>query len=405
MEILNLNINAEEALQSAIDSLSLNNYGLFYVVLKKHANFHLYCHLVDDPQRTAFSATDGGLRYQLIDNQVLTTDIPGISCYEFYLRFSIDGFLNEHDERGHHSSKKPFTLTGIARVHHYSNVYGISHEHLVLYDESQYRMILDERELNTIRVRLGWTDLSGEQYHGQDAVNFFTGIWQKALINPDDQTRKKQLAEHTSLYFYNDLERTYRSVVDAVLHAKRLQPYVGSFKDHYYPNHGSRQYYIENNIFLSRHMEFLSNAIGAIYTFWERLAFLTSLYLTPAKLKTNSFVKLFKNQLNVLKQRFPSIAQNVELEYLAGRVTGRHADLMRYRHPLNHYQYQEAINRGNMHADHFRLMLQNISNEEELENLYKKLEERLDFACEEVVECKLGFLHTINLLRMVQEPI
>ncbi|UOE47417.1 hypothetical protein MTO98_23710 [Mucilaginibacter sp. SMC90] len=405
MEMLNLNLSREDALKGALSSLELNDYGLFYVVLKKHAHFHFFRHLVADPERTYFEPLQQSFRYDLNDSQLLKTDIDGIVCYEFYFRFSLEGTLNEHDERGRHTKAQPFTLKGIARVHHFSNTYGLGHEDLVLFDEAQYRLLLDERDIRALRQDLGWSYLNNQTYDGQDGVSFFTGIWHKPLADPNDQARKEQLAEHTSLNYFHELESAFSSMVYAALQAKRLQPYVGSFKDHYYPYQGRKQYYIEHNTFLSRHLEFLSYALAAIYTFWERLAFLSALHLAPGKLKTISFFSLYGKGLPDLRQRFPSIAQSAELAYLAGRCSGKHTDLAKYRHPMIHYQFDEAVLRGNRNADLFRLMLDNIQDEAELEKLYAAMANTMDFVAAEIAECKLGFLHTVNLVRKVQEPV
>jgi len=403
-EILNLNLSAEQALEGTISSLNLNNYGLFYVVLKEHANFHFFRHLVQNPERSYYTPEQHSLRYDLIETRELQTDVPGILCYEFYLRVKINGKINEYNERGITFREQPFQLECIACAKHFTSSYGVIREGLKLYDETQYRFLIDEREIQLIKKREGWLGLNAIRFNGLDYTTFFTTIWNKPLADPNDKPRKDEIAEHTSLNFLWELEGSYSTLLFAVAKALQLKNYVGSFKDNYFLHGGRKRYYIENNAFLNRHLEYLSMSFSAAYAFWERLTFLVGLHLLPGKLRSLSYFKLFDQQLQQVQTRFPSIASSTELVWLTDRAKTRHQDLNKFRHPLIHYQYQEKELRGNMNSDLFRLMLEHIDDEQELQTLFANLDDAMIFVQDEIKECVLGFEHTISLLKNVQEP-
>lgn len=405
-EILNLNLTAEQALEGTISSLNLNNFGIIYSALKKHENFHHFQNLVTFPEHAYFTAElNKGMRYELVETRMLKTDVEGIICYEFYLRVEINGTISEYDDGGITFLCVPFTLKAVARIHHFSSRYGVEHENLKLYNESQYRFILDEREIQDIKDNNNWVGLHAKTFEGQEYISFFTSIWNKPLRDPNDEARKAEIARHTSLNFLDELESAYSSLLFAATKAIQLKPYVGSFKDHYYLYQGKKQYYIERNLFLSRHLEYLSFAFAAAYTFWERLTFLMALHLMPKRIKGVSFFKMFDTWLAQLKSDFPSIAASPDLNWFIARVGNRHLALNKFRHPLIHYQYQENTLRGNMNADLFRLMLENISNEQELEMLFTNLDEAVKFIIDEIPECIFGFETTIKLISKIQEPI
>ena len=267
-------------------------------------------------------------------------------------------------------------------------------ENIHLMNQEQKALLTFHRiyEIELDRLKVKTFDCT--KFLEQDATIFFKRIW-KNVDNTDDT-----MVTDTSWYYYREFVEANRNIMYSVAVSNMWGRYTFHYTDKPYSLEGQTVFTFEPSFYDTKYLFHLEVALEEIYTFYERIAYLTFLFMKPENLKpiALSFNKLFdEKSANLLIKKYPILKDNIHFKWFTDRVKNEHKTLSDYRHPLIHYKTNNDFHRGSISVSITRKWLDNTMNKEELSKLQVQIEEIQGFVNNELRETYNAFKHVVLL--------
>lgn len=386
-----------EALNNLKTSFEMNGGQLFVSQLKRIQNFHFFASFVNNPENAYFVLNNNGVVW--LDEYTCRSDEDSEKngFFEIIINVSVEGTINEYDKEGLTYLTKPLKLALTIHTFIYKNDFSPGYDNINLLNDEQKSLLLYHKRYELELDRLGIKLLNEYEYFGQDSFSFFTRIWK--AVNKDSNV----MIRDSSLDFFNELVECHRNIVFSIGNLNMWGRYKTNYKSHKYDFNGTTIYPAEVSYFDNRYTYYMENAIEELYTFYEKLAYLLYIFLSPTSLEQNrlSFGELFHRKvIKELRSKYNKIAESEHLIWFLKRRS-EYKKLQKYRHPLVHYKANETFITGTYSASLRRLWLANVGDKDELDKLFQEFDKIQKFINDELLLCKASFEHCILLIESI----
>jgi len=388
-----------EIVETLKDQIELNQFGFIYGLMKRRSNYHFFADKVKKPKNGYF---DFSKHTAIWSNEFKVTpdkDRDDNDIFEVTIDLELSGKICEHNDKGFTFFENSITLNLGIRA--YTTTDGwTSIDHINLMNSEQKALTDFHGEYIKELRRSGLKTIAETEYHGVEAFSFFTRVWK----NVDNSNHK--MVEGTSLDFFNEFVEAHRNVIFQVSCANMWGRYISHYTDDAY-SFESRKVYPRNPTFYdTRYTIFLETAMEDLYSFYERCAYFTFLFLQPNFLRPKdvSFARLFdKRTTKALKKLRPELSINPHWKWFSSRVANEHKILSGFRHPLIHYQDVNTFIRGSYSAAQSRLWLSNAYDDAKgLEDLEHRMNDILKFLNAELPKCHVAFINVVQLCESLE---
>lgn len=381
------------SVQLLIASVELNNYGLVSSLMQQRENHHFFAQRVKKAENAyfEFDANSAEWSNDFSIRPVINDD--GFKFEEVFIELKLKGSINEYNTLGRTFFSEPIDLIFTIKAFVQENGW-VDTGNIHFMNQEQVALLTFHRKYEEELDKIGVKTFDGTEFLGQDAFSFFTRIW-KNVDNADDT-----MVTDTSANYYLEFVEANRNIMYSVSVSNMWGRYASHYADESYTFEGRSVYPLEPSFYDTKYIFHLEVAIEEIYTFYERIAYLTYLFMKPDYLApiSLSFNKLFdKQSANKLKGKFPILKDNVHFKWFTDRVKNEHRTLSTYRHPLVHYKTNGNFLKGSISVSITRVWLDNVMNEEALSKLHVQLEEIHRFVNRELLEAYTAFERVVLL--------
>lgn len=381
------------SVQQLISSVELNNYGLVWSLMQRRKNHHFFAHRVKKAKNAYFEFATNSAEWSNDFSIRPVVNDDGFKFEEVFIDLKLKGTINEYNTSGRTFFSEPVDLVFTIRAFVQEDGW-VNADNIHFMNQEQKALLTFHRKYEEELDRIGVKTLDGTKFLEQDAFSFFTRIW-KNVDNTDNT-----MVTDTSLNYYHEFVEANRNIMYSVSVSNMWGRYASHHTDNSYPFQGSVVYPLEPSFYDTKYIFHLEVALEEIYTFYERIAYLTSLFMKPDYLApmTLSFNKLFdKQSAKQLKEKFPMLKDNSYFKWFTDRVKNQHRTLSSYRHPLIHYKTNNNFLKGSISVSRTRTWLDNAMNEEELSKLHLQIEEIHCFVNRELLETYTAFEQVVLL--------
>ncbi len=382
-----------QSVQQLISSIELNNYGVIWSLMQRRKNHHFFAKKVKKPNNAYFEFKPNSGEWSDDFSVLNVVNDDGFKFEEVIIGLKLKGTINEYNNSGKTFFSEPFDLQLKIRAYVQEDGW-TGTENIHLLNDEQMALLTFHRKYEDELGRLGIKTFDGTKFLGEDAFSFFTRIWK----NVDNENTT--MVADTSMNYYHEFVEANRNIMYSVSVSNMWGRYTSHYTDRSYPFEGNRVYPIEPSFYDSKYIFHLEVALEEIYTFYERIAYLTFLFMKPNNLApiALSFNKLFDRQsAKLLKEKFPELKDNPHFKWFTDRVKNQHQTLSRYRHPLIHYKAKNNFLKGSISVSKTRIWLDNAMNAEQLTKLHSQIEEINLFINLELIDTYIAFEQVVLL--------
>jgi|GEM_PF-1584620 len=382
-----------KSVQQLISSIELNNYGLVWSLLQKRKNHHFFAHRVKKAKNTYFQFTPNSAEWS--DNFSVRPFVndDGFKFEEVSIDLKLKGTINKYNSSGRTFFSEPMDLEFTVRAFVQEDGW-VSADNIHFMNAEQKALLAFHRKYEEELDRIGIKTFTETKFLEQDAFGFFTRIWKNV-----DNTDNTMVAD-TSLNYFHEFVEANRNIMYSVSVSNMWGRYASHHTDKSYPFEGSTVYPLDPSFYDTKYIFHLEVALEEIYTFYERIAYMTFLFMKPDNFTPMalSFNKLFdKPSAKLLKEKFPELKDNLHFKWFTDRVKNEHRILSNYRHPLIHYKTNNNFLKGSISVSRTRIWLDNAMNEEELSKLHNQIEEIHHFVNRELLDTYTAFEQVVLL--------
>jgi len=381
------------------NALEINGGGLFFSLLKDTENHHFFRDKVKKTEKAHFTPDIATIRWASDYYLTTLTNTEGFTFDEVITDVCIAGELSECNSKGKDISRHRLQFDFTVQAYVFHDSFSVNREHIKLLNPEQKITLLFHKNYQREIDRLAVPMLFEKTFQGGDAFSFFTRIWKHV------DRQKPTLVNDTSHDYFDELIECQRNILYSVAMSNIWGRYIVTYGTEYYYFQGTRVYPLKLDYRDNRFIFYLENAIEELYTYYERLAYLLFLFLTPANLTPTalSFSKLFERKIKKeLKQKFPGLANDINFIWFEKPFSKEHKVLSGYRHPLVHYQTTNNFIKGGYNASLKRIWLANASGgEAELKQLTTDIRAIHKFINSELPKCAEAFERTILLIEQL----
>lgn len=381
------------SVQQLISRVEVNNYELVWSMMQWRKNHHFFAHRVKKAKNAYFMFTPNSAEWSNDFSTPPVVNDDGLKFEEVFIDLKLKGTINEYNTSGRTFFSEPvdlvFTIRAFVQEDGWVNV-----DNIHFMNQEQKALLTFHRKYEEELDRIGVKTFDGTKFLEQDAFSFFTRIW-KNVDNTDNT-----MVKDTSFNYYHEFVEVNRNIMYSVSVSNMWGRYASHHTDNSYPFQGSVVYPLEPSFYDTKYIFHLEVALEEIYTFYERIAYLTSLFMKPDYLApmTLSFSKLFdKQSAKQLKGKFPMLKDNSYFKWFTDRVKNQHRTLSSYRHPLIHYKTNNNFLKGSISVSRTRTWFDNAKNEVELFKLHDQIEEIHRLVNRELLETYTAFEQVVLL--------
>jgi len=372
----------------------MNSFGYIRSLMERRKNFHFFADRVKKPDNAYFEFSEHTAKWSDQYKIMPDTDREGNELYEIVIDLELSGKLCEYNSKGFTFFEEPMTLDLGIRAFVFADGWANIENIYLMNDEQRALSHFRDKYLEELR-RTGQKTIAEVDHLGEEAFSFFGRAWK----NVDHLNAK--MVEGTNLNYFHEFVEAHRNVIFQVSCANMWRRYTSNYADHAYQHESRTLYPMNPSFYDTRYTIFLETAMEDLYTFYERCAYFTYLFLQPTVLKPKdlSFAKLFdKRVTKSLKILRPDLANNPHWLWFTSRVNKEHKILSSFRHPLIHYQDNNTFIRGSYSAAQSRLWLENAMDDAKgLDELTLKMDEILKFLNQELSKCHEAFVNVVQL--------
>lgn len=382
-----------QSVQRLISRVELDNYVIIWSLLKRRKNHHFFVHKVKKPKNAYFEFTPKSGVWS--DNFAILPVVndDGFKFDEVIIGLKLKGTLKEHNNSGKDFFSEPFDLELTIRAYIQEDGWA-GHDNIHLLNDEQLTLLKFHRKYEDELDRLGVKTFDGTKFLGEDAFGFFTRIWKNV-----DHANSTMVSD-TSLNYYHEFVEANRNIMYSVSNANMWGRYQSRYTDKSYDFQGSKVFPLDPSFYDTKNIFHVEVALEEIYTFYERIAYLGFLFMSPDSFdpRSLSFNKLFERQsAKALKKKYPELKDNPHFKWFTDRVKNQHRILSGYRHPLVHYKTQNSFLKGSISVSRTRIWLDNTSNEAGLIKLHDQMDEILRFINQELLDTYQAFEQIVLL--------
>ena len=381
------------SVQQLISRVEINNFGLVCSLMQRRKNHHFFVHRVKKAKNAYFDFAPNTAEWSddFLIRPVINDD--GFKFEEVFIDLKIKGTINEYNTSGRTFFSEPmdlaFTIKAFVQEDGWVNA-----DNIHIMNQEQKALLTFHRKYEEELDRIGVKTFDGTKFLDQNAFSFFTRIW-KNVDNTDNT-----MVTDTSLNYYHEFVEANRNIMYSVSASNMWGRYASHYTDNSYPFEDRVVYPLESSFYDTKYIFHLEVALEEIYTFYERISYLTYLFMKPDYLGpiALSFNKLFdKQSAKQLIKKFPMLKDNSHFKWFTDRIKNEHQTLSGYRHPLIHYKTNNNFVKGSISVSRTRIWLDNAMNEEELSNLHVQIEEIHHFVNRELLETYNAFEQVVLL--------
>jgi hypothetical protein len=266
-----------------------------------------------------------------------------------------------------------------------------NHRYLFNYDqkiERDFAKML-ERKIESLGINRG-PDSLGVTY------STLCSLWKRV-----DKLNGGQILS-TSYHFWNDLHMTLDLIIDQIGEI--------NFYSDYLRNYGIQSWKEEPTIHLGPYeKKFLNSSsfcLHTIYGFWEKIAYLAFQFLpqindvNSKNLSYNKLIEKIKKSIDKGNLDYLNKAES-SINWFLDFNIGDHSKLRDYRHPLVHFQEENALYKGNLYASAYNYYLDNISDDLKRRKLEDEFKILKFFLNRQLNNCTEGFQKLIELIEEI----
>jgi hypothetical protein len=244
---------------------------------------------------------------------------------------------------------------------------------------------------------------------------YYTQTWSKIDKTGNDKNQNKQ-SFVTSYYYLQELIESYERIKHLLSIVLLNDPYSNNYttikvklpKNYNFPY----MYEIGDNFNIhDRHYLLYSElTIESYYKFWERVGYYLFQFLNPSSNKVNdknlSLYKLIKELNN--EYSINPYLQNPHFNWFSDFVLKSNSDfdkLINFRHPFVHYKVDEYTGKGvgSLIATVLNNWTMSMFSKEELKQLESENKLIKKFLLEQFINCKTGYEHMIELIKLLPD--
>ena len=372
----------------------MNNFGYIWSRMQQRLNFHFFAERVKKPDRAYFDFSEHTAKWSEDFHVEAEKDRDGYDYFEIMIDLELSGKICEYNAKGLTFFQELITLDFGIRAQVTADGW-VNTEHVFLLNDEQRALNhFHAKYIQELR-RTGHKTLAEVDHLGEEAFSFFGRAWK----NVDNENSR--LVKGTSLDYFHEFVEAHRNVLFHVSCANMWRRYTSHYADHAYKFQATTVYPMNPSFYDTRYTIFLESAMEDLYTFYERCAYFTYLFLQPSVLRPKdlSFAKLFdKRVTKSMKGLRPDLATNPYWLWFSSRVNKEHKTLSGFRHPLIHYQDTNTFIRGSYAAAQSRLWLNNAMDDSKgLDELFGKMDDILKFLNQELPKCHEAYVNVVQL--------